>query len=72
MVQIEKARRGGEPRFIDQHTTSHLDWHTALLKELKAAAKSAGVLNPSSKMLRAMAKDIADGKSKLNLSIPIR
>lgn len=71
-MQLEKAKSGGEARFIDQHTTSHLDWHTGLLKELKAAAKMAGIANPSNKMLRAMAKDIADGRSKLNISNPIK
>ena len=71
-MQLEKASSGGEARFIDQHTTSHLDWHSGLLKELKAAAKNAGIANPSSKMLRAMAKDIADGRSKLNHTDPMR
>ena len=60
-LQIAKAEAGQEARFIDLHTTQHLEWHVSLLAELKAKAKKAGFKNPSDAMLRSMAQEIADG-----------
>lgn len=62
-MQISKAKAGGEARFIDLHTTQHLEWHKSLLAELKAKAKKMGIEKPTDAMLETMAKEIAEGKA---------
>jgi len=55
--QLAKARAGEVARFIDLHTTQHLDWHPGLRAELQGAAMKAGIRQPSDELLRAMARD---------------
>lgn len=64
MVQIERARNGSQARFIDQHTTQHLEWHSQLMDELKLTAKKNGIVKPSKTELENLARDWADGRSR--------
>lgn len=71
-MQLAKATLGEQPRFIDKHTTQHLDWHAALKAELQDRAKKAGIKNPTQALLSLMAKTIAEDSNKTYSLAPFR